>query len=224
MKRKYYKATRYMTISGEIASRYDYIKIYPGELFTFSEISVFNPEYLISEGLLEVVEVKKVVTTNTTPRRRFEGDVSEVIVPPYVKAKDRINHLKPTPPPNKEIIELKDLLPGETYYEIFLEEEGEGEEVIILHNSPGLLIAYLSGAYDIKEDGKKLLIELGNKGPERISNFLESIPDEEYRRELPFLYNKYGFFDEGIIFYDNFKDSYTVDNEYVGLIQFTKST
>lgn len=128
---------------------------------------------------------------------------------------------------NRQPVPLIELKKGETYEEVLLDETddaGSQEEAhaIILHNSPNLLIVYLSGCYSITEEGKQNLLNAGceEKG---ISDYLEAIPTSDYQHDdHNHFFNKYGFHDEAIIFYDHMVDHQTVDNDYVGRIQFLK--
>ena len=125
----------------------------------------------------------------------------------------------------KTLIKLSELKVGELYTEHLTEEDpynGESCEVLILVNDLPNLVIYLGGIYQLSPKGKKFLLE-NNSSVETLNDALEAIPLNDYR-ELPYtkFFEKYGFFDEGIIFYDLIQDEFTVDNENVGSLTFSK--
>lgn len=117
-----------------------------------------------------------------------------------------------------QFIPIKDLEVSKIYKEdIPAEPEPNPDraKVLILKKDieNKLVAVYLIGYYELTEKGKDFL--LANIGD------LNVIPLDDYRNnEQGFFFNKYGFEDEGIIFYDEFTDDETVCNEYVGSIKF----
>lgn len=115
-------------------------------------------------------------------------------------------------------IPLDDLKLGQEYQEIIPDEEDGETKVLILANIPGEVISvYLIGYYDLTEKGKEFLLAapFTENG---LSDLLETIPIEDYRSDN--FFEKYGFYDEAIIFYDTFPAFDKVNNEYVGDVFF----
>lgn len=123
-----------------------------------------------------------------------------------------------------EFIPLSDLVVGKKYLELLTEDFGNTEpgesECIILHKdlSKNLIIVYLSGCFPIKRKGLNFLLK-------KVLEPDLDIPIEDYQNRSTenFFFDKYGFYDEGVIFYSKVDGVDTVINEYVGPIKFYKA-
>lgn len=119
------------------------------------------------------------------------------------------------------------LKPGRIYEEIIPDEPfkpGSENRCLVILNDPGkVLVVYLL-SFGLTEKGKEFLMEPS------LTKRLEDIPKEDYQgcdRRSYFnkrnsFFDKYGFEDEGIMFYDNLGHDFE-DNDYVGKIYFTET-
>ena len=125
----------------------------------------------------------------------------------------------------KTLIKLSELKVGELYTEHLPDEDPNNEEsceVLILVNDLPNMVVYLGGFYNLSPTGKKFILE-NNSSVDTLTDALNAIPDDDYR-ETPYskFFDKHGFYDGGIIFYDKIKDEFTLDSDYVGSVTFSK--
>ena len=92
--KKYYKActNNYIEVQKQTSTRMS-LSLYPQQLFTFNEIADYNPSFLIEKGYIQVIEVTPPIYIDHRGKRFESKPFSERIMAPYVKPKERVNHL-----------------------------------------------------------------------------------------------------------------------------------